>query len=298
MNDFPRRKRKAGELRLDQIGARVRLPWSACSRLGDRAGQFGHRVTPVWTTKADTAEVGARAYGAEFDLRRATAKMSAPPGSTHRRRGAPAISLFDDQGAQSSRRKAIQRVVRCQPTLDAAQTAMIANGFVRIRRWRPGLQISPRDEVARRQRQHLSPGRGRHRFSVLAKIRPKRRAPLSDALLADHDPTRRQDQLDITEAQAEAVIARTENHPARLCEAGHGSLWRPSGGPGGPGRRDYLPNRGIRQGRQAAVIANWHRRSHSKSSKSSQPRGHRRRHVLQRLAQIAGLPAMNQPHVQ
>ena len=65
---------------------------------GDRAGQFGHRVTPVWTTKADTAEVGARAYGAEFDLRRATAKMSAPPGSTHRRRGAPAISLFDDQG--------------------------------------------------------------------------------------------------------------------------------------------------------------------------------------------------------
>jgi hypothetical protein len=30
---------------------------------GDRAGQFGHRVTPVWTTKADTAEVGARAYG-------------------------------------------------------------------------------------------------------------------------------------------------------------------------------------------------------------------------------------------
>ena len=183
-------------------------------------------MTPVWTTKADTAEVGARAYGAEFDLRRATAKMSAPPGSTHRRRGAPAISLFDDQGAQSSRRKAIQRVVRCQPTLDAAQTAMIANGFVRIRRWRPGLQISPRDEVARRQRQHLSPGRGRHRFSVLAKIRPKRRAPLSDALLADHDPTRRQDQLDITEAQAEAVIARTENHPARLCEAGHGSQWR------------------------------------------------------------------------
>jgi predicted dehydrogenase len=36
-------------------------------------------VTPVWTTKADTAEVGARAYGAEFDLRRATAKMRLHP---------------------------------------------------------------------------------------------------------------------------------------------------------------------------------------------------------------------------
>ena len=34
----------------------------------------------------------------------------------------------------------------------------------------------------------------------------KAQAPLADALLADHDPTRRQDQLDITEAQAEAVI--------------------------------------------------------------------------------------------
>jgi hypothetical protein len=53
----------------------------------------------------------------------------------------------------------------------------------------------------------------------------------------------------------------------------------------------------VSRGRQAAVIANWHRRSHSTSSRPSQPRRHRRRHVLQRLAQIAGLLAMNQPHV-
>jgi hypothetical protein len=37
--------------------------------------------------------------------------------------------------------------------------------------------------------------------------------------------------------------------------------------------------------------------AHSNSSQLSQPRRHRGRHVLQRLAQIAGLLAMNQPHV-
>src|SRR5262249_23551306 len=34
----------------------------------------------------------------------------------------------------------------------------------------------------------------------------KAQAPLADALIADDDPTRRQDQLNISQAQAEAVI--------------------------------------------------------------------------------------------
>ena len=38
----------------------------------------------------------------------------------------------------------------------------------------------------------------RVRFSVLAKIRPKRKAPLADALVPDDDPTRGQNQLNIT----------------------------------------------------------------------------------------------------
>jgi hypothetical protein len=51
---------------LDQIGARVRLPWSACSRLVTVRANFGHRVTPVWTKS-------------QIDLGRLLVRVAAPP---------------------------------------------------------------------------------------------------------------------------------------------------------------------------------------------------------------------------
>src|SRR6266853_1468328 len=50
---------------------------------------------------------------------------------------------------------------------------------------------------------------GRPRRGVFCRHRAiddKWQAPLADALVADDDPTRRQDQLNISQAQAEAVI--------------------------------------------------------------------------------------------
>jgi len=49
-------------------------------------------------------------------------------------------------------------------------------------------------------------------------------APLADALVADHDPARDQDQLDVAQAQAEAVIQpdRVLDHLGRKAEAATG----------------------------------------------------------------------------
>jgi hypothetical protein len=56
---------------------------------------------------------------------------------------------------------------------------------------------------------HLSPGWWPAPLQHICEDPAEAQAPPADALVADDDPTRRQDQLNIMEAQTEAVKSRT-----------------------------------------------------------------------------------------
>ncbi len=61
------------------------------------------------------------------------------------------------------------------------------------------------DSINTLSRCYLSPSRGQPRFGELAKRLPKLQAPLADALVADNHTAGGEDQLDVAQAEVEAV---------------------------------------------------------------------------------------------
>ena len=64
----------------------------------------------------------------------------------------------------------------------------------------------PRMRMNTSSNNHLSPGWGRWRLSVVANSRCEAQTPLPNGLVTDLDAPRRQDQFDFPQAQAEAVV--------------------------------------------------------------------------------------------